>query len=136
MIGCKFSKIIDAVILSKKCKICSSHKEEDPPPHECPKNYDGSSKGMEAEGSLRLCKKAQERRYSIGIIVSDDDSTMWAVLKHSHKEKEEKDETYIWPKNDKGKKVPDKGCLPLSIPEPTFYADPSHRTKILAKKLF
>ena len=76
MIGCKSSKIIDVIILSKKCKICSSHKEDDPPPHECPKNYDGSSKGMEAEGSLRLCKKAQERRYSIGIIVSDDDSTM------------------------------------------------------------
>ena len=73
-----------------------------------------------------MCTRAFERKYKIGIIVSDDDSTMRAVLKHSHKEKEEKIETYTWPRNEKGTKLPDKGKLPLHISEPTFYADPSH----------
>ena len=91
MIGCQTSKIIDAIILSKKCNICSTSTNNPPPPHTCPKNYDGSSKGMEAEGSLCLCIRAFERRYQIGIIVSDDNSTMRAVLKHSHREKEKKD---------------------------------------------
>ena len=136
MIGCRSSKVIDAVVLSKRCNICSTPILEALSPHICPKNYEGSSKGMEAEGSLRLCVRARERKYAIGIIVSDDDSTMRAVLKHSHKAKEKDDNTYIWPRNDKGVKLPDKGRLPLNIPEPTFYADPSHRTKILAKKLF
>ena len=93
MIGCQTSKIIDAVVLSKKCNICST--SNPPTQHKCPKNYDGSSKGMEAEGSLRLCKRAWERRYTIGIIVSDDDSTMRAILKHSHKDKKEKDNNEI-----------------------------------------
>ena len=111
VIGCRSSKVIDAVLLFKKCNICSTPILEALSPHICPKNYEGSSKGMEAEGSLRLCVRARERKYAIGIIVSDDDSTMRAVLKHSHKAKEKDDNTYIWPKNDKGVKLPDKGRL-------------------------
>ena len=131
MIGCQSNKIIDAIILSKKCNICSTT-GPNPPPHTCPKNYDSSSKGMEAEGSLRLCRRARERRYNIGIIVSDDDSTMRAVLKHSHKDKQEKDATYQWPRNLRGVKLPDKGRLPLNMPEPTFYAN-SHLDKLYIK---
>ena len=33
-------------------------------------------------------------------------------------------------------KKPDKGCLPLHIPEPRFLSDPSHRIRILLRPAF
>ena len=35
--------------------------------------------------TLRETIRAKERKFTVGIIVSDDDSTMRAVLKHSYK---------------------------------------------------
>ena len=135
--GAQTGKIIDAVILSLKCAICNQYNNQNVPLHKCSKNFEGSSKSMEAEGALQLCIKAHNRSYNIGVIVSDDDSTMRAVLRHSHTDKTNKDANYKWPRNSKTNiKVKDTGRLPLHIPEPTFYADPSHRTKIVAKKFF
>ena len=56
------------------------------------------------------------RRKKLKSIVSDDDSTMRALLKH--------------PKNHK------RGKLNPEIPEPSWLADPSHRTKVVAKYIF
>ena len=49
-------------------------------------------------------------------IVSDDDSTMRALLKHPGNHKREK--------------------LNPEIPEPSWLADPSHRTKVVTKYIF
>ena len=82
---------------------------EDPMEHEdCPRNYKiGSSKAMEATAGIGV---------SIEYIVSDDDSTMRATLRHigTHK----------------------NGKLPLHISEPTFLCDPSHRIKVMVKDVF
>ena len=79
-----------------------------------------------------------KKRVGICCIVSDDDTTMRAHLKHSWSEKikEKKMSKDEWPRTAKGRKKDDNGRLPLRIPEPTFLADPSHRKKSFGKHLF
>jgi hypothetical protein len=50
-------KVVGMMVYSKKCmKYCLFMKKgltvDNYPPHNCPKNYDGSSKGMEATAAL------------------------------------------------------------------------------------
>ena len=80
---------------------------------------------MEASTILNMVEYAfYNRFFIIDIIVSDDDSTMRAVLKHPSK----------------GARVhvlkSSKGKLHEDIPEPSFLADPSHRVKVVAKHIF
>ena len=64
------------------------------------------------------------RFFVIDIIVSDDDSTMRAVLKHPSK-------------GARGQVLKSsKGKLHEDIHEPYFLADPSHRVKVVAKHIF
>ena len=45
----------------------------EPAEHECSKNYDGSSKAMEADGALELVVQAKrERGLIVGWVVADD----------------------------------------------------------------
>ena len=100
-------------------------KREEAEEHECPKNFKGISKSMEASAILNMVEDAfLNRFFVIDIIVSDDDSTMRAVLKHPSK-------------GDRGQvlKSP-KGKLHTEISEPAFLADPSHRVNVVAKHIF
>ena len=54
------------------------------------------------------------KKAAIGEIVTDDDTTMRSNIKH------------------KG----DKAKLPIDVPEPTFLADPTHRIKVMVRKIF
>ena len=91
---------------------------EEPMDHDnCPRNYlTGSSKAMEASAALELLLQLHDLGVEIEFIVSDDDSTMRAHLKHigTHKH----------------------GKLPLHIIEPLFLCDPSHRIKVMVKDIF
>ena len=121
-IGGRTKKIVSAQVSSKKCKICenANKKDETPTYHECPHNYNGSSKGMEAQNALHLTIKMYKDSKSkifVENIVADDDSSLRALLKH------------CTPTSKKGK-------LPIEIPEPTFLADPGHRTKTVSKPIF
>ena len=85
-------------------------------------------------------------------LVGDDDSTFRVKIKHSWKAKVDategiykdfKDSDIPRQEIKKGKnagkftKVKDKGILPLDVPEVKFvYTDPSHRTKVVVKKIF
>ena len=71
---------------------------------------------MEASAALELLLQLYALGVEIEFIVSDDDSTMRAHLKHigAHQ----------------------KGKLPLHIPEPFFLCDPSHRIKVMVKDIF
>ena len=62
--------------------------------------------------------------FIIDVIVSDDERTMRAVLKHPSKGA--RDQVL---KSSKGK-------LHTDIPEPSFLADPYHRVKVVAKHIF
>ena len=79
---------------------------------------------MEASAILKMVKDAfYNCFFIIYIIVSDDDSTMRAVLKHPSK-------------GSRGQFLKSsKGKLHEDIPEPSFLADPSHRVKVVAKNL-
>ena len=69
---------------------------------------------MEATAALDLVKQLHALGIHLEFIVSDDDSTMRAHLHHI--------DTY------KG------GKLPLSVPQPIFLCDPSHRIKVMVKE--
>ena len=121
LVGCLSRKVLSAQITSKKCSLCSSAetKEEEPGEHECPKNYMGSSKAMEADGALSLVKNLDLETNSkvfIESFVTDDDSSIRAILRHPSKR--------------------GKGKLPLHIRKPKWLADPSHRTKVIANAIF
>ena len=104
--------------LCTQCTIAESNGEE-PHSHVCPRNYNGSSKGMESDAALHLYKRLlqdNDKKVVLKAIVADDDSSMRALLRHPHN-------------NPKGK-------LPLEMPEPEWFADPSHRTKVVAKPFY
>ena len=80
---------------------------------------------MEASEVLKMVEDAfYNCFFIIGVMVSNDDSTMQAVLKKPSKGARGKDL-----KSSKGK-------LHEDIPEPSFLADPSHRVKVVAKYIF
>ena len=121
MCGCRSNMIISAIITAKECHLCSYYeqKNKEPPDHDCPRNYTGSSKAMEPDAALSLYESMfydSQKKIALRSIVSDDDSTMKALLKH--------------PSNHK------RGKLNPEIPEPSWLADPSHRTKVVAKYIF
>jgi len=120
-IGCLTQQIICAIVTAKQCRICSLNelKGIEPPEHNCPRNYLGSSKGMEPDAALTIYEELfydSLKKIALQYIVSDDDSSMRALLKHSTNHS--------------------KGKLKAEIPEPEWLADPSHRTKVVAKPFF
>ena len=134
-------KILNHRCLSKCCRICDKveHTNELMTPHECPKNHNGSSKSMETEAIFRMVKEGfYQQGYSISTIISDDDSTMKANLKHSFKSKIEaglmREED--WPRTKNNVKKKDNGRLPLDIEEPKFLADFNHRVKTVGKRFY
>ena len=89
LVGALSKKIIGLRVLSKECGKCKMAQRMNTPvsKHKCPKNYEGPSKSMEVQAILELTIEAWESGiYAIGTIVSDDDTTMKAQLKHSYKQ--------------------------------------------------
>ena len=78
-IDCLSQQIICAIVTAKQCHIYSLNelKGIEPPEHNCPKHYTGSSKAMEVDAALTI--------YEEFYIVSDDDSSMRTLLKHGIK---------------------------------------------------
>ena len=121
MIGGKTKKVIGILVYAMNCSKCASaHKKCCPvQQHDCPLNYAGSSKGMEASAALEMVIEVWDNfngTVFIKIIVSDDDSTIRAKV--SYPESNE------------------HGMLPAHIIEPIFKADPGHRIKSMAKPMF
>ena len=76
------------VFYSKACRKCDAAENigEEAEEHECPKNFEGSSKRMESSTILKMVQDAFYYRYFIvDVIVGDNDSTMRDVLKHPSK---------------------------------------------------
>ena len=141
VVGGFTKKIMNHRCLSKCCSICDKAKRKStvPEQHECPSNHDGSSKSMETEAIFRMVKDAvYNKKYTIATIISDDDSTMKANLKHSLKEKVSAGlmQKHEWPKTKKGNFKADHGRLPLDIEEPAFLADFNHRVKTVGKRFY
>jgi hypothetical protein len=80
-------KCVAVEVLSKRCIKCE--KGNDHQPFLCPKNYDGSSKGMEATGAIRNVIRLHNQSVFIKTYVMDDDSSTKAILQHSWKDQTE-----------------------------------------------
>ena len=121
MIAFHSQMIITAVVTAKQCHTCSSReiKGLEPPKHNCSKNYTGSSKAMEGDASFFIYEELYfdfKKKIALQYIVSNDDSSMRVLLKHSCNHL--------------------KGNIKLEIPDPKWLADFSHRTKVVAKTIF
>ena len=122
MIGARSRKILMCIVSSKMCATCLEGEDlqVNAKPHSCPRNYSGSSKAMEADAALEAYEELYEMSQgttTIGWIIADDDSSMRSLLRHP---------TIHHP----------KGALPERLPEPQWLADPTHRTKCMAKPFF
>ena len=115
-------------------------------PHEpdiCPKNYEGSAKGMEATGAARIVSRLfrnEEVKCFVAMLVTDDDSSVRKILEHSYRELIDAGKMMEadWPryKNGTGQKKPDNGLLPILHAIILFLADKGHRVRGYASKLF
>eukprot|EP00957_Ditylum_brightwellii_P142930 10890144-Ditylum_brightwellii.AAC.1 len=82
LIGGQSKKNLEAVVSAKECDFCASAKwgKRKAKKYQCPKNYEGSSKVMEADAALVLTTKVYEEH---GLVieknVADDNSSMKAV---------------------------------------------------------
>jgi hypothetical protein len=114
LLGAVTKKVMDSVIFNKKCATCTKqglHTKQ----HHCVKNYEGSSKSMEAAGLVMMLNRMPiEKNVSISTIISDDDSNARAKAQH--------------PNNG--------GQLTITTEEPTFLADPSHRKRVFARAIY
>ena len=132
LIGKRSNKVVAYETYSKVCVKCSQaeKKKIQVQEHHCPKNYSGSSKGMECTG-LFNCVLKLHNNYNIVVrrFVIDNDATTKAICKHSFKEliaagRMKREE---WPKSaSRLTEKKDQGKLPLSHPPITFVADINH----------
>ena len=127
IIGARSKGIIGMVLYSKACQKCAPADKsgEEGEEHECPKNFEGILKSMEASAILKMVEDAfYNCFFIIDVIVRNDDRTMQDVLKHPSKGARGQ-----VLKSSKGKHHED-------IPEPSFLANLSHRVKVVAKHIF
>jgi hypothetical protein len=150
MIGESTNRVICFQNYSKACRKCQLHakaikKKKTPdipvPSHHCPKNYEGSSKGMEAEAALDCVKKVwshEEILVFIEIICLDDDATTKAYLAHCFADLDLKG--LPRPTNKKGEPKTssrdNKGKLWTDHPVIAFLADLSHRVRTFGKYIY
>ena len=111
--------MLDSTVFSKHCAKCTKQNLLRKGPvekkHNCVKNYEGTSKSMEAAGLVQLLKRAPEKNFvSICGIISDDDSSGRAKAKH----------------------VSYGGQLPNEVEEPRFMANPSHHKRVFARLIY
>ena len=128
-------------LYSKRCTVCQRATTGVIRVHDCSKNYDGSSKAMEANAVLEMYVHLyQQQHVRTELIIADDDSSIKAKLKWSNQDHMTNNNTTIVPKvlskHGKLRTRPDKGGVPGDIPEPMFGADPNHRTKLVGKEAY
>ena len=148
IIGLYTRKVIGSHVYCKVCRICQMArvKGKEVQTHNCAQNYSSekSSKSMESDAILHICKNSVNRGFIIGTIISDDDSNMRATLKHKNN-------------INKSGRLPVSFCVTLflifslnciliimfiivlsqnNLPEPTFLADPTHRVKVFANWVY
>jgi hypothetical protein len=114
MIGALSKKVLDSTVFNKKCAKCTNRKDK-ACQHNCLKNFEGSSKSMEAAALTQMLKRIpEEKGVSICTIVTDDDSN--GREKSCHES--------------------NGGILPDHVEEPVFRADPSHHKRVFAWPIY
>lgn len=141
LIGTWSNKVIAYQNYSKHCKLCQVAESKNQPAaaHECSRNYEGSSKGMEAHGLLACVVQLWETsKLFVRRFVIDDDATTKAHAQHSYKaliDAGRMDKT-AWPRTEAKHRKKDNGKLPLDHPPVIFMADRNHRVRQFAGYLY
>jgi hypothetical protein len=132
--------------MSSVCSKCRRKVEHYP--ECCPKNYEGSAKGMEACGAARIVDGAarivdrlfqqEEDKCYVACMVTDDDISVRKVLTHSFQELIHTGRVTAddWPPSASNRKKPDNGLLNVRHPKIKFYADKGHRVRGYAGAIF
>ncbi len=150
MIGDRTKRVVCYHNYSKSCRMCQLHKRRieknktpnlPVPQHRCPKNHEGSSKGMEAKAGLECVSKVwthREIKAFIDLICIDDDASTKAYLSHKFADLDAKN--LARPIDTKGQpkraKRDDKGRLVREHPPIQFLADLCHRVRTFGKYLY
>ena len=137
--GQRSSKIIACHPMSRvciKCKLSKTGKCDDST--YCPRNYEGSSKGMESVGALKnvlsIWENSNKQAY-VADWTADEDSSSSAILKWNYKEARDI-KKIPWPVNDKGNKKPNYGKLPITHPVQPEKNDGNHAINAFCKPIF
>ena len=137
MFGAVSKKVLSYRAVSKVCSFCDKIKSKkgekaEIPAHECVRNHLGSSKSMESEAILYMCKESfYSKGFYVHCVCADDDTTMKKVLRHNYNQLVKDG---VMAKADKPKKS--SGKLDFAIPEPSFLADFNHRVKSVGRALY
>ena len=77
MIGPQTGQVINYAVRSKDCRACTTaaSKNQQVRDHACSKNWDGSSKAMEADMVIEMVREVHEKGDNIDAIKGDEDST-------------------------------------------------------------
>ena len=134
MIGFQTQRVVCFQNYSKSCSKCEMHQKKmlkDKTPdvpmslHHCPRNHDGSSKGMEAKAALACLNKVwthDQIMAFVNVICLDDDASTKAYLSHTFADLDSKQ--LPRPTNRKGQPKTstkdDKGRLAKDHPKVTF----------------
>jgi hypothetical protein len=109
------------------------------PRHLCPRNYVGSSKGMEAKGAFKIVNRINTTTGAfILTYVMDDDSSTKAILRHGLAALVASGAMLDadWPLTEGGFRVNDTGLLPLDQHWLNFLGDKNHRVRTYARFIF
>ena len=141
-LGLRSQLVLELEPMSSICSSCARGVEHQD--NLCPKNYDGSAKGMEACGAARIAERLfanEECKCYIAFLVTDDDASVRKVLTHSFKDMVAAGmmTDAEWPRygtTGKGKKKPDNGLLNILHVLIIFFADKGHRVRGYIRVLF
>ena len=128
LISARSGQIIAYQNYSKKCKLCEVAEVRDVTPavHRCPRNYSGSSKGMESYGLLGCVLQLwNSTNLFVRRFVIDDETTTKSQVQHSLKEMVAAGQLSRadWPKTVGGNEMKSTDGLPLEHPPVEFVAD-------------
>ncbi|XP_062588881.1 uncharacterized protein LOC134250534 isoform X2 [Saccostrea cucullata] len=77
MMGACTGKVIDYSVRNKSCKICENaeRKKTSPAPHDCTRNWTGSSKSMEPDMVVDMVERTLNKGVRMEAVIGDDDTT-------------------------------------------------------------
>jgi hypothetical protein len=140
-VGNRSGLVVALHYMSKRCSKCEMEtktgKRNLHDPNVCARNYEGSSKGMEAHGALKSCLNLHRNHNIVyEIIVMDDDSSTENILTWNFEEAIKEGMMTKAPLTAKGNKKSDNGQLPTTHPKITRLADHNHRCRCWAGKCY
>ncbi|CAC5378214.1 unnamed protein product [Mytilus coruscus] len=84
-IGNETGKVLEREIRSKNCRTCSywEGKGVEAAHHDCPRNWYGTSKGMEPDVGVSFIKKIEEKNCTVSTLIMHDDATTMSKIRQN-----------------------------------------------------